>query len=442
MSRTDAHSPGPRWYVVALLCSLYVLSYLDRLIVSLLIDDIRGDMHISDVQISLLIGFAFAIFFGFVALPAARIADNGNRRNLIVAGVLIWSCMTAASAFASTFSTLIVCRIGVAIGEAVLVPAGLSIISDLFAREERSRPTGLFLSAGMLGATGAFVVGAAAIDLITASPPWLQPVLAIFRPWQLTFLVVGLPGILLGLIFACTVKEPPRSVTSSGQNPMSLREVVSYLFAQRRLYGCLFFGVALLMPVNFGIVAWFPTFLVRAFGWTPSEAGYALGSMGMLTSVGGTLLLPWCADVLSKRGVQDALVRVALFACLVGGALMIVALNLSQPRFMISLMVPALTLIGGLAALPSIAVQLISPNRMRGQLVALYGLTVALVGLGAGPTLVAVLSTWLYSGKMAIGLAIATLTAALVPISAGLLWRCRKPFGQLSSCSEVGTQLA
>jgi len=207
------------WVTVILLGLLYIVSFIDRLILALMIEPIKSELHVSDVQMGLLIGSAFAIFYTLASIPLARVADTGNRKWLIVAGAGTWGAMTVASAFAGSFTVLLICRIGVGLGEAALVPAALSLIADLFPREKRALPTSIFVMIGACGAAGAMIIGAVVLKLAISADFWVLSFIGETAPWRLTLILVGFPAILLTAAVAAIVREPGRLQPANAHSP-------------------------------------------------------------------------------------------------------------------------------------------------------------------------------------------------------------------------------
>ncbi len=208
------------WYVVTVLMLAYVFAFLDRQIIALLVDPIKRDIGVTDFQMSLLLGPAFAFFYVTLGIPVGRLADRRSRRTIIGIGIAIWSVMTAACGLAKTFTHLFLARIGVGVGEATLQPCATSVISDYFPREKRGRAISVYSMVLGIGAGLAFVLGGQVVAAVIDGPSIALPLIGEIYNWQIVFLIVGLPGLLVaGLMF--TVKEPHRRdrITIDGQEP-------------------------------------------------------------------------------------------------------------------------------------------------------------------------------------------------------------------------------
>ncbi|MEZ5897750.1 MAG: MFS transporter [Parvularculaceae bacterium] len=437
MNKPAAQMRGCSWYVVALVCAIYVISYLDRLILGLLVQPIQSEISLNDTEMSLLFGMAFASVFALAGLPLGRMADTRNRKLLIVVGILLWCALTIASGFAQDFPTLLACRFGVAIGEAAFLPAALSIISDLFPRERRSLPISIVMTAGMLGVSVSYFLGAAIIDLVISlnESGMLKTQLA---PWRLTLVAVGLPGIFLGLIFAMTVAEPERKAVAPQK--ISLIGTWKHMVESGWAYFGMLGGIAILTLIPFSLSAWFPTFLIRHFGMTPQEAGYSFGAAFATGAISGSLTLPWIANRLSANGRGDALPLIAALAVLCGAPLAILAPLAPNSTTSVLLVGAALFLLAGAPTLASVSVQVIAPERARAQLQSVYLLLTNTIGLGFGPTITALLSEWLFDGPKDIGLGISSLAVMAAPAAIIILLVARRDFSRRfhSSANNAG----
>ena len=410
-TRTPLRRAGP-WYAVSLLSLLYVISFADRLVLSVLVGPIKQELGATDAQMGLLMGVSFAGVYSVLCLVLARVADRGNRRNLILAGVVIWSLTTIGSAFAPNFLTLALCRTGVGIGEAALTPAALSMIASLFPEARRHGPISVFLAAGVLGATGGFMVAAGALDLIHAGGLAHVPLLAHMSSWRLVMLLMGSPGLVLALLLGLTVQEPRRPPAPAEAS--SAAEVFREFALNRGLYLAIFLGLGFIQLMAYALGAWYPAILVRGYGLTPSQAGYLFGAMGATFGVAGAMGVPALVARLSRNGRPDALLAVGAFCLIAAAPCLIAALLWPTSSGSLAWMAPSLFLLIGGGTLPAVAVQLLAPSRVRAQVTAVYFLGVNAIGLGGAPWLVGALSDRLPgSTSLATALAIVVAVCAL-----------------------------
>lgn len=419
-----AASPGYAWYVVGVLVLAQMFSFLDRMIMGLLVEPIRDSFQISDTQYSLLAGLAFTLFYAVMGLPLARIADSRSRRNLIAVGIAAWSAMTALCGLAKGFWSLFAARVGVGVGEATLGPAAFSMITDYFPRDVLARALSVYMAGVTLGSGLAYILGGAVVAYVQSVGEFRLPLLGPVEGWQLTFFIVGLPGLLVALLMAATVREPPRLGLGPGDaDAIPLGEAVRYVWDRRRAYGAHIFGVAIFIMVVYALNLWGPTYFIRTFGYTSPQAGWTFGLIMIGAGTSGLLLAGTIADAWMQRGRQDAYIltialsMLAMWPCVVGlgfvadDALAIVVMSLAV--FFSAFQ-------GGIAAG---ALQIMTPNRLRGQVSALYFLAANLIGLGLGPTVVAATTDYVFADDAAIGRSIALCGGILCPVGAVILWR-------------------
>ncbi|MGE0830572.1 MAG: MFS transporter [Hyphomonadaceae bacterium] len=413
---TGAGNPAPRagaWYAVFILLLLYTLSYLDRLILALLAAPISSSLHLSDTQLGLLTGSGFGIVYALCGLPIAHLIDRTHRVGIVSIGVSLWSAATIASGFATDYWQLLAARSGVAIGEAVLSPAAISIIGDMFVRERRTLPTAVYTSVGTFMTAGSFVAGGAALDLAHMLSASFQ-----MEPWRLALVIVGLPSLILAPILFLSVREPARTKELNAQTDYaSLQDAINYVRTEGALFAFVFIAMCCTGINTFAFNIWTPTLLVRAFGQTPSEAGYAFGIVGTVAGILGAILWPYLAKTLPRLGWKNAIV--VLFA---GGVFVkeisTIGVGLAPTETMVLIASFFLIFPGAVCAmLPPLIIQYVAPPRVRARLVAMNLLASTLVGLSIGPPLCAWIAETFYSGPHALGAAIATVTSIFGPIS-------------------------
>jgi len=420
------------WYVVTVLLIAQAFSFLDRMIMGLLVGPIRESFQISDTQYSLLAGLAFSLFYAIMGLPLARIADRGSRRNLIVVGIAVWSFMTAACGLAKGYWSLFVARMGVGIGEATLGPAAYSMIADYFPKSVLGRALSVYMVGVTLGSGFAYMLGGAVVGYVEGMDTIMVPVVGEIEGWQLTFFVVGLPGLLVSLLMLTTVREPARTgIVTPEAVPVS--EVADYLWQRRSAYGGHILGISIFIMVVYALNLWGPTYFIRTFGYTRPEAGWVFGLVMIGAGTAGLLLAGTLSDRLVSKGIHDAYVKIILFSMLAmipsAAALAFLESDLLAIVFM-SLAVFFSAFQGGLAGG---TLQLMTPNRMRGQVMAVYGLSSNLIGLGLGPTVIAMTTDYVFGYDEAIGKSVALCAVILCPVGAVILWR---------SLPAIGKQLA
>ncbi len=425
--------PTPRyaWYVIGVLLIAYTFSFIDRQIMSLLVGPVRSDLNISDTQFSLLHGLAFGLFYTLMGLPLGRLADRGNRRLIITLGVAAWSLMTAVCGLARNFWQLFAARIGVGVGEAALSPAAYSLIADYFPPSKLGRALGTYSMGVYLGAGLAYVIGGLVIELVTAVPSVSLPWIGTMRSWQLTFFVVGLPGLLVALLIL-TIREPIRRgmlLRDGAPAPhVSLVDLCKFLWQQRRIFGAHFLGFSLLALLFNAVTAWTPAFFMRRFDYTAPEIGIALGVIVLIFGSAGIVCGGWFGDHLSSRGYKDAPMRGAAFGAVALTPFAAVATLVPDPIWSLALFCPLLFFSSFPYGLAAAAMQMVTPNQMRGQVSAIYLFAVNLLGIAWGPTIAALLTDYLFKDDLKVGYSIAIVAGLSAPVAAVILFTSFKPF--------------
>jgi MFS family permease len=425
------------WYSVAVLLLMYIFSFIDRTAISLIVEPMKRDLHISDTQMGMLQGLAFALLYTFLGLPIARLSDRHSRRAIIAAGVFIWSIMATLCGLARTAMQLFIARIGVGVGEAALSPAAYSIITDSFPRSKLGRAFGVYNIGITIGAGVAFLVGGIVVAAVSrAGAAYTLPLLGEVRAWQMVFIVTGAPGILLPLLLL-TFREPARrGLLRSAAAPTAtlprppLREVLGYIWLNRNFYCLHFVALALLALCGYAVAAWLPSAIVRAYGVSAGQVGKVLGVSTILMNSTGMLLAGLLCDRLTRKGHKDAPIIVALIsAC---GILVFACLPTLMPTVTlvwIAIFVSGLTFNAYNGVGPQ-AVNQVTPNQYRAQVSAVYLFVVNALGLGVGPTLVPLLNDHLFHDplKIRFSLIIVVFCGALAAIT--LLWIVRPVYRQ------------
>jgi len=370
------------WWALFLLALLYILSFVDRFILALLVQPIKMEFQATDAQMGLLFGTTFAFFYAVFGLPLARYADTGNRILLILAGVIVWSAATIRSAFAGSFAVLLLLRVGVAIGEAALSPAAYSLIGDIFPPQQRVLAASIYTAAGMAGAGGSYIIGGLIISAISGLPD--TRALSSLQDWQIVLIIVGLPGILVALIFGLTVGRQSRKSTER-RKATSLKEVWDYFVANRILIFGLFGGAGFAQAIGYTIFGWIPEVLRREYAWSIDNAGLAVGTMGVLSGCLGTILVPQLSRYLQRKGIPSAFGITSLGSVIAGALFAMTALLQSDGGTLILLLGAGLFLIVGATSNIVVSTQEIIPQDRRALAVAVLLLSITALGLGLGP---------------------------------------------------------
>lgn len=378
------------WYAVYLLTFAYTVAFIDRQVLNLLVDPIKRDLLLTDVQISLLQGFAFMTSYVIFGPVFGRWVDSGSRRRVLAFGVALWSAFTVMCGMSQEFWHLFLARAGVGAAEACLAPAGFSLIADYFSRERLPRAMSIFMLGPSLGAGLALVAGGLIVGSAKTLGQWF-PILSSLSPWQLAFVMVGAPGLLLAALLL-TIREPERaSLTGAarGAKHFSLRETLQFFWINRAFYGRYFIGLSLLAIVVYGFPTWMPAYLMRHFGAAPATVGLRYGTQVLIVGAIGIYSGPWVQRWLASRGWRDAPVRCAML-CAVAAGLLCVAFPFAGSY---ESALAAAALINLFYALPwavaASALQISTPNRMRGIAVSIFYFLISVFGMGIAPSVIA-----------------------------------------------------
>ncbi|MFZ4748379.1 MAG: MFS transporter [Sphingomonas sp.] len=418
------------WSVVAILCFGAMVSMIERQVINLLVEPLKADLGISDTQISILQGFAFAIFYAAMALPIGRIIDAKSRIGVIVWGTLIFSAATFFCGLATSFLMLVLFRTLVGVGEATLVPAGMSLLGDYFPPEKLGRAVGLFIGSTYAGSGVALIAIGAVLGWLAKHPDINLPLIGVARDWQIAFMLAALPGFLFVAIM-WLVKEPPRS-TNSGEDvgaPVPLSETFAYIGAHLGTVIPIFLGIPLLAAANFGINNWAPTFFIRTHGWDASAIGPVYGLIIIACGSGGSVAGGVLNDWLARRGVVKSGLIVPVVSSLCAVPFVAAFPLVAGSSQSIALLIPALFF----GAMPfgagTAGIVNFAPNRMRGQMVAIYMLIATLIGTGGGPWVVAVWTDGVLGDPMKLGQSLAVVPTALFLAGAAIIATCLRQRG-------------
>lgn len=402
---------------VPLLVAASSCSFVDRQLLSLLIEPIKADLHLSDTGVSLLLGLAFVACYALAGPPIGLLIDRTRRWRVVTAGIVAWSAMTAGTALASTYAQLFLFRMGVGVGEATLNPAAYSLIPDVVRRERRGMGIALFGLGVYAGAGLALVIGGQVIGLLARHGPVTLPLFGVLRPWQAAFLAVGALGLPVAAI-AWSMREPDRRDAGV---PPPVSEVLRHL----RAHGGVIAGIgglwAGVLMAGYSVGAWFPTFMIRTHGWTPVRIGLWFGLIVVVAGASGAIAGGWLSDRAASWRAGGRVVAVA--------ALALAALPFALAFPLVATPSSALALVGlftfgqaGAAAAAPSVLQDVLPGRMRGFASALVLAVVTLLALGLGPTLVALITDRAFGHPAALrwSLAIAVPTMLGAAALAGL----------------------
>ena len=411
---TPLPSRSYAWYTVFLLTLIYVFSFIDRYILSLLIEPIKNDLELTDTQVSLLLGPAFAIFYTTLGVPLGWLSDRARRTWIIGVGVAVWSLATAASGLAINFVQLFIARITVGVGEATLSPCALPIIADSFPPEKRGKPIAVYAAALSIGAGIAYIAGASVIIWSKTVDAITLPILGQVAPWQFAFIAVGLPGLLVALL--CLVLREPARQERAGlteKNNAGLRDATRYLWANKHAYAGFVLIVSVMLIVSYSQF-WLPAMFQRTWGWEGEKFGLYYG-IGMLAIGPLTVnITGWLSDRMTSQGQKDAPVKLIIWGTLLMVPTAAIAPLMPSAELAFSIFMLNLASLAMISAVAPTALMNITPGEIRGQVTAIYFLIISVAGLFLGPMTVGLLNDYVMAEN---GL---HYSVALVPVIYGI----------------------
>ena len=404
--------PQYAWYVVVVLYLAYTFSFVDRSITAYLVRPIRAEFAINDFQFSLMQGMAFALFFTIMGIPVGRLADSWNRRFLVIIGVAVWSTMTILCGKAESYWELFVFRMGVGVGEACLAPCAYSLISDYFPREKRSLPLNMYSAGVMLGSGLANVFGGLVARYALSGGPRTVFLLGDLKPWQLTFVWVGLPGAAMVLLLA-TIREPYRS---EKKGRPSTGATLRHLRRHRATYASLIGGTTFGAMTNGAILGWVPVWFERRYGWHQAQTGPYLGSVIFVFGTLGLSIAGYLAGKYIRAGKKAVYIKLMIAAEGLVVIPLILAYVADEPYWVLGCVGATVFFTGFPSGLGPAALQWITPNEMRGQITAAYLFVLSLISMSATPAAVGYLTTYFFADDKAV-----RSSAVLVGVVAALL---------------------
>lgn len=416
-----------QWYVVIICMVAYILSFVDRQILSLMIEPIKADLMLSDTQFSLLQGLAFSLFYAFMGVPIAALADKKSRVKIISVGIAFWSLATAACGLSKNFIQMFLARLSVGAGEAALSPAFYSIVADLFPKHKLGRALGVYAIGAFIGSGLAFLIGGYVIGLLKDVSFVTLPVIGEIKTWQLTFMIVGLPGVLLALLMILTVREPERKGLKMDANGVavkaSFKNSIGFIKTHKKTFFCHFVGFSFYTMMLYSLLGWAPAYYMRHFGLDASQTGYILGSIILVANTSGALFCGWLIDFFSKRGYSDAAIRAGAIGC---AALIIPSVLFTQvDNMQLSFALIFVAMFFSTFPIPAsaAATQMLTPNQLRSQVSAKFLLISNLIALGVGTTAVALITDKYYENTLMVGNSISIVNAVAGVIGVFLLYK-------------------
>lgn len=430
--------PAPKvaWFSVGLLSLAYVSSFVDRMIMSLLVTPIKEDLAISDTQMGLLLGLSFTVFYTLLGLPIGWLADRKNRKNIIAIGVAAWSIMTAVCGLAGNYIQLFIARMGVGVGEAALTPPAYSIITDSFPKRKLATAISVYAMGIYIGSGLAYMIGGWVIGWVTKQKTVFLPFVGELFSWQLVFFYVGLPGILIAVLIYFLIREPSRKGLAATPTPHKAINPNAANFGHffkkhHRFLLTHHFAYGFFIMMTYSVGLWIPSHLERNFGIKIMDIGLYYGLIiccfGPLGVVSGGRISDW----LSARGDQVAKLKVGIFASLMILPFTGLLALASDANTIFLLLIPITFCSSFPLGAGSAALQEAVPNQMRAFSSAIYVLISNLVGLGLGPFLVGIITDQVFHDEKQVGSSLVIVAVTGLLITLCCLFFCLKPYKKL-----------
>ncbi|MFK4794104.1 spinster family MFS transporter [Sphingobium sp. ZW T5_29] len=429
-------------YALAAFLLAYVLSFVDRQILSLMVDPIRRDLDISDLQMGLLQGMAFALLYAILGVPVGLLADRWPRKWIITVGVAFWSAATALCGLASNYPMLFAARMAVGMGEATLSPSAHSFLSDAYPRHKLARAMAIYTLGITIGGGLALMIGGAVIDLVGTRNTVNLGMFGTMRSWQASFLIVASPGIIVAILVAL-VREPPRggkqtpTMIAMGHKAkdadIGLRAMFAHFGRNPKVFASIYVSSCLLGVMGYGMTAWYPSLLIRNFGLSPGEAGRYLGLIFLILGSAGSVCGGLLSERMALRGRPDANLRVVAMAA-AGTAIPATLAPLMPTQWTVLLLfAPACFFFNSYFGCAVAALQLATPPRMRATNSALFLLANSLIGLTAGSAIIPLLDRLFFGASGNIALPLALVAAIASTTAAVMAFVGRRAYGELAS---------
>jgi MFS family permease len=408
--------PAYAWYCLGVICFAYLFGFMDRIIVGLLTPAIQQDLALTDSQMGIIQGFAFALFYTLFGLPIGRATDRVNRSALLAAGTALWSLATAGAGLVRSFGGLFVTRASVGVGEATLNPCTTSLIGDLFEPQSRPKAFGIYTMSTALGTGATYLGGGLLLGFVgvgTGGNTYRMPLLGEIQAWQAVFIIIGLAGLVPALLLAVTVGEPSRrDLASGGASKASWSETWAFLRQNRMTFACHHLGMAGTVLAVYGWVNWLPALFVRLHEWPVAKFSIWYGILGGFAGVLSAISSGFVTNWFKRRGCKDGAMRTML----VGGIGMTIGTGIAPLMPGPELALAAYAIAGIFSnyapsqALAAIAE--ITPNQLRGFVTSIYILVIGIAGAGLGPFAIGWMTDNVFADPMKIHFSMALVTIA------------------------------
>ncbi len=428
VSATAPWPPARTAYFTVFMMALAVMfAEIDRGAMQLLVQPIKATFHLSDAWMGALLGPFFALFYAACGVPTSRFVDRFNRKNFLSAALAVWSTAAVFCGLAQNLVQLAVSRLLLGAGESPNGPAIFSIISDSFPRKHLTRGIAL-MQLGITVGTGFSLIMTGVLIAVLMKIPDQHVAGLTLRWWQLVFIALGLPGLLVAATIARTVKEPARHGVVV-RTRHSMGEVLGYMWSKRAVFGP-FMGSSAIGGLGMGVLAWTATFYIRTYGWSPADVGIRTGLVSLVATPVGLFLGTWLYERWVRQGRHDAAMQVVLWGRLIGLPAAMLMPLMPNGELALAFTFISMMILGGTGASTNSILQIVSPNLMRGQITAIFFLFYTLVGQGLSPWLIGLATDLILHDESKLRWAILGASLLFQPASLFVLWLGRKAYAR------------
>lgn len=424
---SDWPSPSRAYYTAFMMAVAVAFAETDRTAMTLLVQPIKDAFHLSDNAMGLLIGPVFALFYTICGVPTSRFIDRYNRKSILAGALSLWSAASVCCGLAQGVIQLATARLFLGVAESPNAPAIFSILSDSFPRKLLTRGIAV-MQLGITVATGFTLI---MTGLLIGALMHIQPLHVgglVIRWWQLVFMAIGIPGLVAAAVLAVTVREPKRH-GAGAQAKVPMRDVLGYMSQHWKVFAP-FMGSSVFGSLLLGSMAWTAAFFQRTYGWAPSKYAELAGLVSIVATPAGLFLGAWVYERWVTQGRHDAAMRVVVLGRLIGLPFALVMPLMPSGPLALAMYALSLIVLGGTGACTNTVLQIISPNRMRAQITAIFFVFYNLIGQGLAPWLIGLISTFVLKDDSHLRYAILAINVLATPTSLFILWLGMKPYGR------------
>jgi MFS family permease len=419
-------SSGRAYYTAFMLALAVAFAEIDRTAMQLLVQPIKDAFHLSDSSMGFLLGPAFALLYAALGLTTAWLIDFYNRKSVLAVALALWSAGSIFCGLAQNFVQLAVARLFLGAAESPNGPAIFSILADSFPRKLLTRGIAVMQLGITLGTGFSLIMTGVLIAALMKLAPIHTAGIGLIHWWQLVFIAIGVPGVIAAVALALTVKEPARQGPGA-QTKVGMGAAFAYMGQHWKVFAP-FMGSSAIGGLAFGVITWTAAFYQRTYGWNGAQYGVRYGLLSLVATPIGLFLGAWIYERFVSQGRHDAAMRVVVVGRLIGLPAMILMPLMPNGWLALALSAVNLIVLGGTGACTNSILQIISPNRMRGQITAIFFLFYNLIGQGLSPWFIGLFTDIVLKDESHLRYALLAVTLLFTPASLFVLWLGMKPY--------------